>query len=649
GEFNAQVHLSSLDQLINSTYGRFLLIKLVLIGEIMALSASHVFLTRPRLRAAAVAGEEGDADAYASLVLRLRVEPLIGALILLCVALMGQVAPTVTVFSQPKPSAAPVATPAAPIAQAITGTARAGTLAVTLTIDPAAVGKARFFAIVRDKGRPVTDGQVRIRLSVPAQPSLGDVFVETTPQGGGYQGHGDLVQTGGWRADVLVRTRDDPLEYRGVPFTFLVGAGATFIEAQPINPRYGPATVSLTQPSNGPATLTVRLRPGLRVRYEVTMPEMPGMGSADYAARAGAAGSYSGLIIFPMAGLVHVAIEVQDHGVWQVARLLFYDVAGTGVAHLLTTDAPATPTPAASAAPASFNVPFALHLPYTALVTRMKDNTVARLNGQAVSTGKMPHGVDFVDGTHLAYVTDFLQGDVVILDIRTLKVLHRIPVGLEPAHVVFTPNHRLAFVTNFLTNDVSVIDMRTYKVVGDIQVGLRPHGMDISPDGRWIYVACEGEGAIYVIDTHTLKVKTEAPAGLEPLGVTVNPVNGEIYVTDARGNQVYILRAGSLSQRAVIPVGKGPALMAIAADGSRLYVANQLGNSVSVIATNSATVLATIPVGNGPHGPDLTPDGKYLYVPAINGGTISIIRTADNQVVAVVPIGQGPNEVALLH
>ncbi|HVC79627.1 MAG TPA: copper resistance protein CopC, partial [Chloroflexota bacterium] len=47
GEFNAQVHLSSLDQLINSTYGRFLLIKLVLIGEIMALSASHVFLTRP--------------------------------------------------------------------------------------------------------------------------------------------------------------------------------------------------------------------------------------------------------------------------------------------------------------------------------------------------------------------------------------------------------------------------------------------------------------------------------------------------------------------------------------------------------------------------------------------------------------------------
>ncbi|HVA89707.1 MAG TPA: CopD family protein, partial [Chloroflexota bacterium] len=633
GEFNAQVHLSSLDQLINTAYGRFLLIKLILIVEIMALSASHVFLTRPRLRAMAVAGEERSADAYASLVLRLRVEPLIGGLILLCVALMGQVAPAVTVFSQPKPStAASSATPAAPVAQAITGAAHAGTLAVTLTIDPAAVGKARFFATVREKGRPVTDGQVRIRLSVRAQSSLGYVFVETTPQSGGYQGYGDLVQTGGWQADVLVRTRDDPLEYRAVPFTFLVGADAVFLDVQPINTRYGPATVSLTQPSNAPAILTVRLRPGLQVRYEVAMPVMPGMGAADYPAKA-VGGVYSGLISFPMAGLVHVAIEVEDGGAWKVARLLLYEVDATGVARLLTTDAPATPTPAASVAPASLNVPFALHLPYTALVTRMKDNTVARLNGQAVSTGKMPHGVDFVDGTSLVYVTDFLQGDVVVLDIHTLKVLHRIPVGLEPTHVVFTPSHRLAFVTNFLTNDVSVIDMRTYKVVGDIQVGLRPHGMDISPDGRWIYVACEGEGAIYVIDTHTLKVKTEAPAGLEPLGVTVNPVNGEVYVTDARGNQVYILRAGSLNQRAVIPVGNGPALMAVTSDGSRLYVANQLGNSLSVIATKSATVLATVPVGNAPHGPDITPDGKYVFVPAINAGTITIIRTADNQVV----------------
>jgi YVTN family beta-propeller protein len=657
GMFNAQVHLSSLDELTNTAYGRFLLIKLALIAEIIVLSASHVFGTRPRLRALGT-GQLLSPEAegmFVSLILRLRVEPLLGALILLCVALMGQVAPAVSVFTTPVASAGagatavPTTVPVLTTPASIQSEVKKGALDVILTITPPAVGKATFFTTFREHGAAVTDAQVRVRLSMPSNSSLGNVFVETTPTGGGYRGQGDLVLTGHWRADVLVRTHSDPLEFRDVPFDFVVGPGATFLNAAPINTSYGPATVTLTQPKSAPASLSVRLRSGLQVRFEVEMLGMPGMGSDDYPASPTANGAYRGTIVFPMAGVTRVAIQVQAGGVWRVVRVLLYDVDGAGVAHPLTSDAAATPTPTGSAAPASLNVPFALRLPYTALVTRMKDNTVARLNGQAVSTGKMPHGVDFVDGTNLAYVTDFLQGDVVVLDRRTLQVLHRIPVGLEPAHIVFTPDHGLAFVTNFLTNDVSVIDMRSFKVVGDIQVGLRPHGMDISPDGRWIYVACEGEGAVYVIDTHTLKVKTEAPAGLEPLGVTVNPINGEIYVTDARGNQVYILRPGSLTQRAAIRVGNGPALMAITGNGSHLYVANQLGNSVSVIETKSARVVATIPVGNGPHGPDITPDGKYIFVPAINAGTITIIRAADNRVVSVVPIGQGPNEVAILH
>ena len=48
-------------------------------------------------------------------------------------------------------------------------------------------------------------------------------------QGGGYVGAGDLVQDGGWLADVLVRTLDDPLDFRDVPFGFTVGVGAHFV------------------------------------------------------------------------------------------------------------------------------------------------------------------------------------------------------------------------------------------------------------------------------------------------------------------------------------------------------------------------------------------------------------------------------------
>jgi YVTN family beta-propeller protein len=405
--------------------------------------------------------------------------------------------------------------------------------------------------------------------------------------------------------------------------------------------------VQLTPSQNGPATLTVKLRPGLTVRYEVLMVGMPGMGTAAYPTTPSGNGSYTGQILFEMQGGTSVVIQVRSGNTWKTARNLIYDVDAAGKAILVTASQVTTPVPTTKASTQAYNLGFALHLPYQALVTRMTNNTVSTLEGATVKTGAKPHGVDVVDGTNLAYVTDFLAGDVTVIDRNTLKILHRIPVSLEPAHIVFTPDHTRAFVTNFLSNDVSVIDMHTYKVIGDIPVGLRPHGIDLAPDGRIAYVACGGAGSIYAIDTHTLKIIGQAPAGLGPLGVTVNPANGDINVTDSVGNLVYILKPGSLDTIATIKVGKQPALMTITDDGSRLYVANQLGNTVSVINTHTDKVIATVPVGNGPHGPDITPDDKYVYVPAINSGTISIIRTSDNKVVGVIPIGEGPNEVAI--
>jgi copper transport protein len=339
GMFNAQVHLSSFQQLIDTAYGRFLLIKLALIAEIALLSASHVFFSRPRLRRLTdpVRLKEG----YASLAIRLRIEPLIGMLILLCVALMGQVAPSVTLFAQQSQATAPgpAPTPSSTTAAGpISGVSASGSLTVGLQVASPAVGRTRFLVTVRENGKAITgdNGQVRIRLSMPDNPTLGSVFEETSAVRGGYSGAGDLVQEGPWAADVMVRTRSDPSEYRDVPFLFLVGSGARFISVPPIDHRYGPASVTLTQPSAAPDVLSVRLKPGLTVQYLLNMPEMPGMGSGDYAATEKGGGLYSSTVNFPMTGLTNVAIQVQQAGQWHLVRLLVYSVDDNGIAHLLT-------------------------------------------------------------------------------------------------------------------------------------------------------------------------------------------------------------------------------------------------------------------------------------------------------------------------
>lgn len=659
GMFNAQVHLSALDQLIDTAYGRFLLIKLALIVEIMALSASHVFLTRPQLRRAqAPAGDAATLDAgFGSLIGRLRIEPLLGALILLCVALMGQAAPAVTVFSDaasasPGPSA--IAVPTTVAAPTIRTTIHQGLLDVSLTVDPAAVGRTRLTATVRQRGRPVADAQVRLRLGVPGQPGLGATFVETVFSGGGYRGAGDLVQAGEWQVDVLVRTRDDPGEFRDVPFTFLAGPDAAFLAA-----GLDPAAVTLAVAPgrlDSPNTVTLGGIRAPAVRLVSSSLDME-MGAIPANAAALGGGRWRVADLFaPMNGRWALDVQVEQQGGWRTLRQFVYTVPLSGPIALLGSSS--TATGAAPATPADlsrpFNVAMARSLPYTALVTEMGSNGVRRIGGSFVRTGLQAHGVDVLDGTPYAYITNFGAdpGTVSQIDLRTMRVVRTFTVGLGPAHIIFTADHRRAFVTDFRTSDLYVLDLRsgaTLPIAFPDGACFEPHGIDIAEDGRTLFVACAGGAWIYTVDTRTLRPGRMVITGPGAFGVAVDAPRHEVWVTNQTANSVSVVDERTLAVLATIVVGKGPALLVPTPDGRTVYVADQLGNQVSVIDAARRRIIATIPVAAQPHGPDVTADGRYVYVASIGGDAVTIIRTADNRVVAVVPAAIGSNEVAIAH
>jgi hypothetical protein len=79
------------------------------------------------------------------------------------------------------------------------------------------------------------------------------------------------------------------------------------------------------------------LQPGLQVRYVVAM---PGMAAESYPAKPIAQGWYRGLITFPMAGSVDVAIQVQKGSTWRQVRLLRYRVDTAGAAQPLGVASP---------------------------------------------------------------------------------------------------------------------------------------------------------------------------------------------------------------------------------------------------------------------------------------------------------------------
>jgi hypothetical protein len=76
----------------------------------------------------------------------------------------------------------------------------------------------------------------------------------------------------------------------------------------------------------------VRLRPGLRVRYLVTMPDMSPQASE---ASPAPGGWYRGGIVPPMEGYMNLAVQVRAGGGWRTARMAVCQVDSAYQLHLL--------------------------------------------------------------------------------------------------------------------------------------------------------------------------------------------------------------------------------------------------------------------------------------------------------------------------
>ena len=91
-----------------------------------------------------------------------------------------------------------------------------------------------------------------------------------------------------------------------------------------------------------------------------------------------------------------------------------------------------------------------------------------------------------------------------------------------------------AYVGNFKDNTVSVIDTVAEKVVATIPVAAGPHGIVISPDGRWVYVCGDGSSAVSVIDTLTDSVARTIEVGKGPHGNRLT-ADGKILLVAVNG------------------------------------------------------------------------------------------------------------------
>jgi YVTN family beta-propeller protein len=201
-----------------------------------------------------------------------------------------------------------------------------------------------------------------------------------------------------------------------------------------------------------------------------------------------------------------------------------------------------------------------------------------------------------------------------------------------------------AYVGNFSDSTVSVIDTATGSVVATVPVATGPHGMAITPDGRFAYVSGDGASTVTAIDTATDKVAQTIEVGKSPHGLAMTPEGGTLLVGVYGDDRVAFVDVATQKVVATVAVAK-PHTIAMRPDGKVAYVASQEPGNFALVVVDvpGRVVLRRVALEKTPRDVEFGFDGKALYFTLAGVNAVQVLDPASDKIVAQVPTGASPH------
>jgi len=192
---------------------------------------------------------------------------------------------------------------------------------------------------------------------------------------------------------------------------------------------------------------------------------------------------------------------------------------------------------------------------------------------------------------------------------------------------------------------MAIVDPVTLKVVARIPVGVDPHELVASSDGKRAYVCIYGGGSLYELNVIDLVAQKPLPnIDTRPLfgPHDITFINGKAWFT-AEGSKS-IGRYDPATRKLDWSMGTGQDrthMIYVTPDGRKIYTTNISSGTVSIFVDTLIQPGRTappnakprqewmhtiVPTARGSEGFDVSPDGKELWTAASEDGTISIIN-----------------------
>jgi DNA-binding beta-propeller fold protein YncE len=224
-----------------------------------------------------------------------------------------------------------------------------------------------------------------------------------------------------------------------------------------------------------------------------------------------------------------------------------------------------------------------------------------------------------------------------VLDLRTLKLIHRISGIEEPVSVFYRGDLDRIYVTDDPSAALRIYDGKTYTLIKSVKLLLDAES--IAYDGsKYLYILNGGAdehqtyAMVSIVDTTAGEKVADIKVDGEALkGIAVEKSSPKIYISNRAKNQIDVI---DRDRRAVIsswPVTlcKGTLTLALDEPDHRLFVACRNG-SIVVFDTVTGKELQALPIGEGGYELAFNPADKRIYAPSgADGGSVYVYEETD--------------------
>ncbi len=243
---------------------------------------------------------------------------------------------------------------------------------------------------------------------------------------------------------------------------------------------------------------------------------------------------------------------------------------------------------------------------------------------------------------NVALVSEDQGAQVARLDLRIDTVLTPIATGGVPAYLVFDGTGKSAYVANFANHNVGILDVASNSQTAVIPVNGSPLPIAVTRFGQTVFVTTDSN-RFYKIDvaSRTVVDSLDLPATSHHL---LNLNDTLVYIATRDGGSVLEVNQLTMTVLRTFVLGGRPQGMAVASHRTELYVANEISNVLHIITLSNGAV-SNVALTSGGEGISLGSDGK-LYIGEVFAGLVQVVDPATRTVVRTINVGGTPREVA---